>query len=146
MQTENLKCFFVRYVISSYNWASVTESLFRNQPSRLFALLWNILSPFLDFRLHVSYAVSVRLSTQTGIFKINNLYLAGAKRSFPSEAAYYLLYADLGILRANRNVRKLARSPCYIVQSCKHDLNIAYQSNTMPHEAKKLPGARKNRP
>ena len=102
--------------------------------------------PFLDFRLHVSYAVSGRLSMQTGIFKINNLQLAGAKRSFPSEAAYYLLSADLGILRANRNVRRLARSPCYIVQSCKHDLNIAYQSKTMLHEAKKLPEARKNRP
>ena len=36
---------------------------------------------------------------------------------------YYLLYTDLGILRAKRCVIKLARSPCYIVQSCEQDLN-----------------------
>ena len=34
--------------MSSYNLTSVTKSLFRDQLSRLFALLWNIADPFLD--------------------------------------------------------------------------------------------------
>ena len=34
--------------MSSYNLPSVTQSLFRDQLSRLFALLWNIPGPFLD--------------------------------------------------------------------------------------------------
>ena len=34
--------------MSSYNLPSVTQSLLRDQLSRLFALLWNIPSPFLD--------------------------------------------------------------------------------------------------
>ena len=34
--------------MSSYSLPSVTQSLFRDQPSRLFALLWNIPGPFLD--------------------------------------------------------------------------------------------------
>ena len=59
----------------------------------------------------------------TGICKRNNRQLAGAKRSFPSEAACYLLYADLGILRAKRCVIKLARSPRSVVQICEQDLN-----------------------
>ena len=42
-------------------------------------------------------AVAIRLSMQIGIFKINNCLLAGTKRSFPSKAGYYLLYADLGV-------------------------------------------------
>ena len=46
---------------------------------------------------------------------MNNRQLAGGKRSFPSEAAYYLLYADLGIFWAKRRVIQLSRSPCYIV-------------------------------
>ena len=50
-------------------------------------------------------------------------WLTCATRSFLNEAAYYLLYADLGILRAKRRVIKLTRSPCYIVQSCEKDLN-----------------------
>ena len=38
-------------------------------------------------------AVAVCHSMQVGIFEMNDRYLAGAKRSFPSEAAYYsLLY------------------------------------------------------
>ena len=147
MQTENLKCFLVRYVITCH------LTTHRASPNRFFAIS---LHDYLHYcgiflaRFQISGSMSLTQSLfftmQTGIFKPNNLQLAGAKRSFPSEAAYYLLYADLGILRANRNVRKLARSPCYIVQSCKHDLNIAYQSKTMPHEAKKLPGVRKNCP
>ena len=50
MFTENLKCFFVWYVIichlTTYR-ASITQSLFRDQLSRLFALLWNIPGRFL---------------------------------------------------------------------------------------------------
>ena len=34
--------------MSSYNLPSVTQSLFRDHLSRLFALMWNIPSPFLD--------------------------------------------------------------------------------------------------
>ena len=34
--------------MSSYSLPSVTQSLFRDQPSRLFALLWKIPGPFLD--------------------------------------------------------------------------------------------------
>ena len=49
MLTENLKCFFVWYVImSSYNLLSVTQSLFCDQLPRLFALLWNIPGLFLE--------------------------------------------------------------------------------------------------
>ena len=44
MQTENLKSFFVWYVITCH----LTTYLFRDQPSRLFALLWNIPGPYLD--------------------------------------------------------------------------------------------------
>ena len=42
---------FLRLVynnMSSYSLPSVTQSLFRDQLSRLFALLWNIPGPFLD--------------------------------------------------------------------------------------------------
>ena len=42
---------FLRLVynnMSSYSLPSVTQSLFCNPPSRLFALLWNIPGPFLD--------------------------------------------------------------------------------------------------
>ena len=42
---------FLRLVynnMSSYSLPSVTQSLFRDQPSRLFALLWKIPGPFLD--------------------------------------------------------------------------------------------------
>ena len=38
----------IRDNMSSYNLPSVTQSLFRDQLSRLFALLWNIPGPFLD--------------------------------------------------------------------------------------------------
>ena len=50
MQTENLYCFFVRYVdnMSFYNLPRVTQSLFRDHLSRLFALSWSIPCPFLD--------------------------------------------------------------------------------------------------
>ena len=123
MQTENLKCFFVRYVITCH------LTTHRASPNRFFAIS---LHDYLHYcgiflaRFQISGSMSLTQSLfftmQTGIFKPNNLQLAGAKRSFPSEAAYYLLYADLGILRAKRRVIKLARSPCYIVQSCKHDL------------------------
>ena len=34
--------------VSSYNLPSVTQSLFHDQLSRLFALLWNITGPFFD--------------------------------------------------------------------------------------------------
>ena len=118
MQTENLKCFFVRYVITCH----LTTD--RASLNRFFAIS---LHDYLHYcgiflaRFQISGSMSLTQSLfftmQTGIFKLNNFQLAGAKRSFPSEAAYYLLYADLGILRAN----------------------IAYQSNTMSHEAKKLP-------
>ena len=42
---------FLRLVynnMSSYSLPSVTQSLFRDQPSPLFALLWKIPGPFLD--------------------------------------------------------------------------------------------------
>ena len=42
---------------------------------------------------------------------------------FSERSRVLLQYADLGILRAKRRVIKLARSPCYIVQSCEQDLN-----------------------
>ena len=50
MQTENLKCFFslVCDNMSSYNLPSITQSLFRDKLSQLFALLCNIPGPFLD--------------------------------------------------------------------------------------------------
>ena len=38
----------IRDIMSSCNFPSVTQSLFRDHLSRLFALLWNIPSPFLD--------------------------------------------------------------------------------------------------
>ena len=38
----------IRDIMSSCNFPSVTQSLFRDYLSRLFALLWNIPSPFLD--------------------------------------------------------------------------------------------------
>ena len=46
MQTENLYCFFVWYVITCHLTTSVM--FFRDHLSRLFALLWNILCPFRD--------------------------------------------------------------------------------------------------
>ena len=45
-------------------------------------------------------AVAVLHSVQIGIFKINNRQLAAQNEVFRAEAAYYLLYTDLGILRA----------------------------------------------
>ena len=50
MHTENLYCFFrlISDNMSSYNLPSVTQSLFHDHLSRLFALLWNIPCPFLD--------------------------------------------------------------------------------------------------
>ena len=50
MPTEIFKIFFrlIRDDMSSYNSPSVTQSLFRDHLSRLFALLWNIPFPFLD--------------------------------------------------------------------------------------------------
>ena len=47
MQTENLKCFFFWYMIICHltTYQSVTQSLFRDQPSRL---LWNIPGPLFD--------------------------------------------------------------------------------------------------
>ena len=50
MQTENLKCFFSMVCdnMSSYNLPSITQSLFRDQLSWLFALLCNIPGLFLD--------------------------------------------------------------------------------------------------
>ena len=52
MQTENSDCFFrlIRASMSSYNLPSVTQSLFRDNLLRLFALLWNIPCSFLDHR------------------------------------------------------------------------------------------------
>ena len=50
MQTENLKSFFCLVCdnMSSYHLPSVMQSLFRDQLSRLFALVWNVPDPFLD--------------------------------------------------------------------------------------------------
>ena len=45
-------------------------------------------------------SVAVCHSMQVGNFKINNRLLAGAKRSFPSEAAYYSLLYTYRDLRA----------------------------------------------
>ena len=51
--------------ISSYNLPSVTQSLYRDQLSRVFALLWNIPSPFLDRNiissLHIVFSLCVRV-------------------------------------------------------------------------------------
>ena len=47
MQTDNLYCFrVIDDNMSSYNLPSVM--LFRDHPSQLFVLLWNIPCPFLD--------------------------------------------------------------------------------------------------
>ena len=50
MQTENLKSFFVWHLIICHltTLPSVSQSLFRDQLSRLFTLFWNIPDPFLD--------------------------------------------------------------------------------------------------
>ena len=50
MQIENQQSFFVWYVITCHltYLPSVAQSLFRDQLSRLFALLWNIPGPFQD--------------------------------------------------------------------------------------------------
>ena len=45
---ESKEFFLFSDSMSSYNLPSVTQSLFRDHPSRLFALLWNIPGPFLD--------------------------------------------------------------------------------------------------
>ena len=54
--------------MSSYNLASVTQSRFRDQLSRLFALLQNIPGPFLDqidlniiSNLHVVFSLCARV-------------------------------------------------------------------------------------
>ena len=56
MQTENSYRFFRlgRDNVSPYHLPSVTQSLFRDHLSRLFALLWNIPCPFLDHNIFFS--------------------------------------------------------------------------------------------
>ena len=72
MPTEIFKIFFrlIRDDMSSYNSPSVTQSLFRDHLSRLFALLWNIPYPFLDhnrsyYNFKPSYSL---LSLRTSCF------------------------------------------------------------------------------
>ena len=70
MQTENLYCFpSERDNMSSYNLPSVTQSLFRDHLSRLFALMWNIPCRFLITivlniisSLHLVFSLSARVS------------------------------------------------------------------------------------
>ena len=56
MQTENSYRYFrlVRDNVTPYHLPSVTQSLFRDHLSRLFALLWNIPCPFLDHNIFFS--------------------------------------------------------------------------------------------
>ena len=56
MQTENLKIFFRLMCdnMSSSNSPSVTQSLFRDQLSQLFALFWNIPDPYIGIFLPLS--------------------------------------------------------------------------------------------